>query len=775
LAESVKVLNDRFLSTIRWPYQKIVDGQITYPGNGHSDTAGAASWPVLHMLRPAITMAKMPGSGMRDRRRHRRSPILWAGTLLGLWISCSCSRPKPEPPARHLVLVTIDTLRADRVGIYSGVGLTPRLDRIARQGAYAANAMAHVPLTRPSHATILSGLLPWELGMRDNLTPAELPSSPLLAEILKGAGFHTGAFVSSMVLERRGGFGRGFDTYDDDFPKRESADLASTLQKPGAETLRAALAWLEGERKADRIALWVHLYEPHDPYEPPEPYASRYRDAPYDGEVAYVDTLVGQLDDALERLGLKSQTLLVVASDHGEGLGDHQETLHGFFVYQSTLAVPLIVRGPGIGGGVKIEANVGLVDILPTAINLLGVELPRGFHPSGNNLADALRGGSGPTNDSPQYAESLVPLLHFGWSDLRVFRRGSWKYILAPKPELYDLASDPHELRNLVDEQPSRATALRSTLGKMLDAERRVAKTTSDQMLPADLMQRLGALGYVSGGTTTTPTPGADPKDKIQEFRRANEGMRNGILALNRRDYASAAQAFEELLEIGIESFESHFYLGRALVGLKRPDRAAEQFEQAARRAPRLEEAWTGWAEARFDASGPEPALAIVREGRKQNPRSAQLAVLEGEMCLRLHRPEEAMAAFQAALPLLPKDAVLRQRLGELQRDLGHVDAALASLRDAVTVDPGSAAAWNALGMTLGGAGRLKEAEEAFRAAVARDERNHFYVFNLGLALARQGRGREAREYFEKTLQLAPDFAAAREELKKLAADRTGQ
>jgi len=717
----------------------------------------------------------MPGGAVRERRLNRASPIVWAGGLFALCILSSCSRPKLQPTARHLVLVTIDTLRADRVGVYSGVDLTPRLDRIAREGAYAANAMTHVPLTRPSHATILSGLLPWELGMRDNLAPAELPASPLLAEILKGAGFHTGAFVSSIVLARRGGFGRGFDKYDDEFPTSHSADLTSTLQKPGADTLRAALGWLDGERAADRIALWVHLYEPHDPYEPPEPYASRYRDRPYDGEVAYVDTLVGQLDDALERLGLKSQTLLVVASDHGEGLGDHEETLHGFFVYQSTLAVPLIMRGPGIVPGLKLEANAGLVDVLPTAISLLGVGLPHGFQPSGNNLAAALRGGSGPTNDSPQYGESLVPLLHFGWSDLRVVRRGSWKYIQAPKPELYDLASDPHELRNLVDEQPSRATALRATLGRILDEERRVGKAANAQTLPADLMERLGALGYVSGGSTTTSTPGADPKDKILEFRLANERMRNGILALNRGDYASAARAFEELLNSGIESFESHFYLARAFVGLKRPDRAAVQFEQAARRAPRLEEAWTGWAEARFALSGPEPALAIVREGRKQNPGGAQLAVLEAEMCLRLRRPDEAVAAFQAALPLLPKDAVIRQRLGELQRDLGRVDAALASLRDAVAVDPGNAAAWNALGMTLGGGGRLTDAEQAFRAAVARDANDHRYTFNLGLALARQGRGREAREYFEKTLQLAPDFVAAREELKKLAADRTGQ
>jgi arylsulfatase A-like enzyme/Tfp pilus assembly protein PilF len=690
----------------------------------------------------------------------------------------ACSKSPQPVTARHFVLVTIDTLRADRVGVYGGGDLTPRVDRLAREGAYAANAMTHVPLTRPSHATILSGLLPWELGVRDNLAPVELPSSPLLAEILKGAGFRTAAFVSSIVLERRGGFGRGFDRYDDDFPKSQKADLIETLQKPGADSLRGAVAWLEEQRAADHIFLWLHLYEPHDPYEPPEPYASRYRDRPYDGEVAYTDALVGQLDDALDRLGLKSQTLVAVLSDHGEGLGEHQETLHGFFVYQSTLAVPVILRGPGIVSGRRIDANVGLVDLLPTSLDLLGVPLPRGFQPSGNDLAGALRGGAGPTTESPQYAESLIPLLHFGWSDLRVLRRGSWKYVLAPKPELFDLASDPHEQHNLVAEQADRAAALRGTLAKLLDRERRVAKAATAQTLPAghlDQLERLGALGYVSGSDTPAPaSAGADPKDKIDEFRRANEGMRAGILALNRRDFAAAARAFEDLIDHGIESFELHLYLARSFAGLQRPDRAAPHFEQAARRAPRLEDAWTGWADARLATSGPASALAVVRDGRTQNPQSAKLAILDADLCLRLQRPAEAEAAFAAALPLLPKDAAVRLRLGELQRDLGQIDAALASLRDAVAVDPGSAPAWNALGMTLGGNGHLREAEEAFRTAIERDGTNHRYFFNLGLALVRQGRGRDAQPYFEKTLQLAPDFGPAREELHKLAADRSG-
>jgi tetratricopeptide (TPR) repeat protein len=249
--------------------------------------------------------------------------------------------------------------------------------------------------------------------------------------------------------------------------------------------------------------------------------------------------------------------------------------------------------------------------------------------------------------------------------------------------------------------------------------------------------------------------------------------MREGILALNRKDYAGSARRFEELIASAIESFEGHLYLARALMGQKRPDRAAAHFEQAAKRAPTLEEAWIGWAEARRASAGPAAALTVVREGRGHNPRSSRLWILEAELCVRLQKPREAIVAYEAALPLAPKDGVLRQRLGELLRDSGQADAAIERLRESVAVDPTSAAAWNALGMTLGGNNRLGEAEKAFREAIARDDANHHYAFNLGLALQRQGRGAESRPYFEKALQLNPGFTPAREELRKLAVHRS--
>jgi arylsulfatase A-like enzyme/Flp pilus assembly protein TadD len=634
------------------------------------------------------------------------------------------------------VIVTIDTLRADHVGAYGAADArTPHMDTLARQGAMAIEASSHVPLTRPSHVTIFTGQLPTQTGIRDNISPAVVPGAPLLAEVLKKAGFATGGFVSSVVLDASSGLGRGFDRYDDDFGNQSGgAQFLNTLQKKGDLTTAEAIAWLEKTRAAapaGRFFLWVHLYEPHDPYEPPEPYASQFRDRPYDGEIAFADDLVGRLDAALGRLGLLDDTALVVTSDHGEGLGDHGETLHGFFAYQSTLRVPFLVRGPGVAPGTRLATTVRLVDIFPTALDLLGLTLPATTG-AGRSLAAALRGEKGGT-DAVVYAESLVPLLHFGWSDLRVLREGRFKYIQAPRPELYDLATDPSEEHNLAVVQASRAAALRAGLGPFLDAERSAVRSVGAAPAVApDLLEKLGALGYVGGaGPAQTTTPGADPKDKMEDFRIANDLMREGLLRLHDHDYAASASRFQAVLARKIESFEVHFYLARALGGLGRNKEAALHFEEAARRSPAFAPAWEG----------------------------------QGDALLAIGRKPEARAAYQKALALAPRDAALRAKSGDLERDLGAVDAAIRLQTEATALAPDVASYWNSLGMTLGGNGHAAEAERAFRQATRLDDKSPRYAYNLGLILERQGRATEARPWFEKTLSLDPTFAPARERL----------
>ncbi len=655
-----------------------------------------------------------------------------------VWAALSLAACRPPQPvhARHLVIVTIDTLRADHVGAYGDASaVTPHLDALAHQGAMASEASTHVPLTRPAHVTIFTGQLPTQTGIRDNISPAVVPGAPLLAEVLKKAGFATGAFVSSVVLDASSGLSRGFDTYDADFTGGGGAQFLNTLQRKGDVTTAAAIAWLEKTRAAapgGRVFLWLHLYEPHDPYEPPEPYASRFRERPYDGEVALADDLVGRLDAALARLGLAGDTALVVTSDHGEGLGDHGETLHGFFVYQSTLRVPLFVRGPGVAPGIRLNTTVQLVDLFPTALDLLEIQRPAA-ELAGQSLASALRGERAGA-EARVYAESLVPLLHFGWSDLRVLREGRFKYIQAPRPELYDLATDPGERNNLATAQASRAEALRAGLVPILDAERSAAANSASAppAVAPELLEKLGALGYVGGSAPAeTTTPGADPKDKMEDFRLANELMREGLLRLHDRDYAASTSRFQAVLARKVESFEVHFYLARSLAGLGRGKEAVAHFEEAARRSPAFAPAWEGLGD------------ALLAAGRKA----------------------EARKAYDKALPLAPRNAALHARLGDLARDQGAVDEAIRRQTQATELAPDVAAYWNSLGMTVGGSGRSAEAEHAFRQATRLDDKNSRYAYNLGLILQRQGRGAEARPWFEKTLALDPSFAPARDRL----------
>jgi len=669
------------------------------------------------------------------------------------------------------VLVTIDTLRADRLGVYGARDVaTPVLDRIAREGALAPEAMAHVPLTRPSHLSLFSGLLPSEHGIRDNVSPAVPPDVPLLAAILKGAGFRTAGIVSSIVLSKQSGLSRGFDLYSDRFEADgDDARFLNTLQKRGDAVLPEAIEWLEKADRKQRLFLWLHLYDPHDPYDPPEPYATRYAGRPYDGEVAWTDELIGRLDGTLDTLGLRADTLLIVTSDHGEGLGDHGESGHGFFVYQSTLRVPLILRGPGIAPGTRVGVTARTVDVMPTALELLGVAAPKEAKLSGRSLAPALRGGA-PPREEPAYAESLLPLLHFGWSDLRTLREGRFKYIQAPRPELYDLEQDPGETRNLLDAQAARAEAMRLALGRHLEAERArgADPAASAASVPPDLLEKLGALGYLGAGAPSAgEAAGADPKDKLQDFKAANRLIREGLIKLREKDFAGSARNFQELLGRKIESFEVHYYLARALVGLRRFTQAAPHFEGAIRYQPAYAMAHEGLADCRAATGDLKGALRAIEGGRKALPKDPGLPQREARLRLQMGDRPGALRAYDVALALGTKNALLRVQAGEAHRDAGNLERAAALMREAVALDPPSASYWNSLGMVLGAKGDLAEAEKAFREAVARDAKDARYLYNLGLALERQGRREDARPFFRRSLEADPRFAPAREQLSE--------
>ena len=687
---------------------------------------------------------------------------------LALLSACGPSQTAPPAPpvARHLVLITIDTLRADRVGAYGSTDVeTPTLDRLSREGA-SADASVQVPLTRPSHVTLFTGRYPAEHGIRDNVSPGLAADVPVLAEILQSRGFATAGFVSSIVLSRQSGLARGFDTYSDRFEIGEDdARFLNTIQRRGDLPTAEAVSWLEQQKKGKRLFAWLHLYDPHDPYEPPEPFASHYAGRPYDGEVAWSDTLVGRLDAVLAQTRLQKDTLLVVTSDHGEGLGEHEESVHGFFVYETTLHVPLIVRAPGVKPGHRLQVVARTVDVLPTVLELLGLAeaIPR---VSGRSLAAAFRGES--LRDEPTYAESLVPLIHYGWSDLRTLRRGRWKYILAPRPELYDVQSDPGELRNLVGVEAARARELRAGLEARLRDEQAAAQGTPAPAvtLPPDLLEKLGSLGYVSGaGSAVGLAKGADPKDKIGEYRILNGLMREALIGLREGRFEESLARFRAMAARGIDSFELNYYTARALMGARRWREAAVRYEAAIRLLPAYGPAYLGLSDARVAGKDLAGALEAVTRGQRAAPSDVRLIEREGELCRRAGRPDAAALAYERMVKLAPRDALARVRLGELHRDMGRPREAARLLREAVQIDPAPASYWNSLGMVLGGEGDLAGAERAFREATARDNANVEYTYNLGLAILRQQRAGEAALQFRRALEIDPTFGPARQRL----------
>jgi tetratricopeptide (TPR) repeat protein len=417
--------------------------------------------------------------------------------------------------------------------------------------------------------------------------------------------------------------------------------------------------------------------------------------------------------------------------------------------------------------GSELPVTAHTVDLFPTILEMAG--LPLAPAPgAGRSLAAALRGAAQPAEQAG-YAESLLPLLHFGWSDLRTLREGRWKYIQAPRPELYDLREDPHETKNLAGVETKRADAMKAALGPILDAERATSSESANDVasVPADLLEKLGALGYVGAGAPGQGAePGADPKDKIEDFKVANRLIREGLIALREKRYPVSVSNFNELLSRKIESFEVHYYLGRALVGLGRFREAEPHFEGAIHFQPAYSMAYAQLAECQVARRDLGAAVATLERGRKAVPKDPSLPQREAELRIARGDRPGALAAYEAALAVDPKSALLRMQAGEAYRDAGNLPRAIALMREGLERKKDEASYWNSLGMVVGASGDLAEAAQLFREASTRDPKNARYVFNLGLALKRQGKESEARPFFQKSLALDPGFTPARDELR---------
>jgi arylsulfatase A-like enzyme/Flp pilus assembly protein TadD len=640
------------------------------------------------------------------------------------------ARRRPRGRDLNVVVVTLDTLRADRLGCYGFGGVaTPTIDAVARDGVLFEQATSTVPLTLPSHTSIFTGLIPPHHGVRDNGGFFLDQSKTTLAERLKQAGWTTGAFVGAWVLDSRWGLDQGFDVYSDhfDLSKYKIVNLG-TVQKKGDEVMDLALEWLE-KVKAKKFFAWVHLYDAHTPYEPPEPFAARYPGEPYLGEIAYVDHVVGRLVAWLKGAGLWDRTILVLLADHGESLGEHGESTHTFFVYDATQHVPLIVRTPWGDRG-RSTAQVSTVDLMPTVLDLVGLAPQAGI--DGRSLARLVL-HPGAEWHEVAYAETYFPRFHFGWQHLRAMRDGRWKYIEAPRPELYDVRQDPGETKNVYKSFSRRAEDLRLVLERMAGSG--VQAAPDQATLDPETVQRLAALGYVGGGPKVDPEAVLpDPKDKIDLFRRMGEAR---SLAKDDR-YEDAVAKMREVIEDDPGIIDAYTALGGWLRELKRPDAAIAAYKKA---------------------------LAIQPENEMALSELAEVYRAQG-------KPDAALEGYKTALRIEPRQPHIWYQLATLYMDLGRTTDAEATFKEALKHNPNMGSAYNSLAALAYGRGDLAAAERLVRHGLELEEDLRSSRFNLARILEARGDRKDAEKLYREELDRFADNGRARFNLAQLMRER---
>ena len=529
--------------------------------------------------------------------------ILLAGA--GIWFALQRSS---TPAIRHVVLISLDTCRADTLSCYGYTqSTTPHIDALAGQGYLFSHAMTPVPLTLPAHASMLTGTIPPHHGKHENKDVYFDPSHVTLATLLKAKGFRAGAFVGAQVLNGRFGLDRGFDTYDDRFARQGQVGPS---ERRAEAVNRAAFAWLD-KHKDSPVFLFLHYYDPHDAYDPPEPFATTFKENPYAGEIAYTDHCIGQVVAKLKSLGMYESSLIIVTADHGEMLGEHGETTHMYFIYQSAIKVPLIFKRPGSMAAQKIDDLASIIDIVPTVCGLMAIDPPKEIQ--GENLAPYLGQKPPQSEDRYLYCESLHATKYEANSLLGLVGK-QWKYIQTTRPELYDLQKDPEEQTNLIETHPQQARSLKDHLSHVLEQTVRQREGQEDTPLDAELLRHLRSLGYVGGSGVTEDfsfdQSKQDPKDLIgfhNEYRKTMHHIEQNNLsdaralgeqllkrhagiprlyeslsgvALNQKDYPNAIRYGEKALALKPGRIEVHYNLGVAYAASGQNESAARQFER---------------------------------------------------------------------------------------------------------------------------------------------------------------------------------------------------
>lgn len=619
--------------------------------------------------------------------------------------SCQSTRNEaaaPAPRRLNVVLVTIDTLRPDRLGCYGYANIeTPNLDRLAQRGVLFENAVAQAPLTAPSHASMMTGLDPTAHTVRDTGGFALPASHPTLATILQQRGWDTAAFVGSSVLKKRFGLNRGFRVYDD--------EMGANRERRAGEVVDRAIRWLDSQ-SGRPFFLWVHVYDPHLPYDPPSPFAGKYRGRPYDGEIAYTDQQLGRLFQAVAGKSRPENTLLAVLSDHGESFSEHGEYAHGVFLYDTTLRIAFLMAGPGVPAGVRVKQQARTIDLLPTVLELSGVKRPPAAQ--GASLVPAFAGKELPATYS--YAETLFPKINMGWAELRGVRTNRWKYIRAPKPELYDLIRDPAETINVAASHPAEVRELETRLAAISASAEKVTTAAADPRT----MEQLRSLGYLGGSSQREYElngRGIDPKDRIEVLK-----------LLHLAVYAEA--------------------------GLPLPRRIA-MLRQAIAADPKNPTLYSQLGDLHREAGRRDEEMKLYQDAAQDGVQTPALCSRLGALYLKRGNRRAAIPLLEQAARGNPSDYDSLENLAVAYRETGRVADAERVCRSILQSGEEYAPAYNELGMASYQKGDFSTARDYFEKAARLDPR---YQLNLGRLYKMLGDGARARACYEAFMAAAP-------------------
>lgn len=655
----------------------------------------------------------------------------------------------------NVILITLDTLRADYVSAYEpGNADTPNLDKAASDGVLFERCIAQSPLTLPSHTSILSGTYPLHHQIRDNggfLVPDNLE---LISEVLKKKGYATSAFIASYVLHSKWGIDQGFDTYSDDFDlsRYEKISLGN-VQKPAGQVLKDARQWLT-EHKDKKFFTWIHLYDPHTPYEPPPPFKEKYPRRPYRGEVEYTDYELGGFFQFLDQQKISSNTLIIIAADHGEGLGQHDERTHGFFIYDTTVHVPLIIRAPFKFPVQRVKDTVELIDIAPTILDALQIPVPQSYQ--GESLL-GLMTGKNKRKKKNAYTETYYPRLHFGWSELKaLYYDNGWKYIQAPKHELYDVSVDKNEADNLALKKSYQATKAKQRIERFIRQHSATAlKPGQAKRLDKEALQKLAALGYL---TTVVDTKGKerlpDPKGKVEVFNQLSKAKEWMV----KKEYDKAINLLEKILKTDPNLIDGILHLGNAYSRKKDYKNALKYYYEVLERKPDYQAAMINVINSLVRMGNLEEGIKETKRFLKTFPRDYSLFNELGTIYYMNREYDNALKAYRQSIEIEKTNPHAFNRLAGVYIIKKQFAEAAELLEKAESINPGLRKLNYHKAQVAEARGNIPQAMAFYKKELEHYPSDFKSAYNLAEELRKTGRYPEAIPYYRQSMESNPDF-----------------